>query len=166
MCHCRRRCRRHRRMCSARSPARSPADGSRSLALEGPRMTRGTDSDALIDMYMTCSQPHTRPLSGRRQSRLHLKCTKRGKCSAFTGLLRGQQSSPRLSFSALRVGGCRRRFVTQRGTWSRRSVAWWSVSFGPRQERKTCSRGGQRALRSHIPKLLQRCLQPRLKYQI
>lgn len=64
-------------------------------------------------MYMTCSLPHTRPLSGRRQSRPCLKCAKRGKCSAFTGRLRGQRPSPRLSFSALRVGGCRLRFVTQ-----------------------------------------------------
>lgn len=67
----------------------------------------------LIDMYMTCSRPHTRPLLGWRQSRPCLKCAKRGKCSAFTGRLRGQLLSPRLSFSALRVGGCRLRFVTQ-----------------------------------------------------
>lgn len=91
---------------------------------------RGTDSDVLIDMYMTCSQPHSRPLSGRRQSQLPLKWSIRKNAPFLPGLLRGQQSSRRLSFSSLWVGGCRLRFVTQ-WTCSRRSGVWWSVSSDP-----------------------------------
>lgn len=95
---------------------------------------RGTDSDLLIDMNMTCLQPPSRPLSGRKKPRLPLKFSE--------GVLAPLLLLDGLSFSSLWVGGCRLRFVTQ-WTWTETFKSVMVRVFGPRRGRKTCSRGAK-----------------------
>lgn len=109
-------------------------------------------------MSVTCCRPHARPLtSGREGGNQALSAhePKVEKRRAFTGRRRGQPPAPGLSLSALRVGGCRLRFVAQhRPRGGRRASPRPPCPvLGPRRERKTCRRGGQRALRLHIPPL-------------